>query len=147
VNEPQFDGFLKRMNGLYRATKGAHGRVRFLLLGPKSVAFNRLNVASEYRGGIDAKSINDLGLLSKTYPCFKLKLYSHTPCFRLTFIDEMEVAFAPYRFLGAGVFGPGLGQQAPHLLIRRDSIHSWSLYDTFERYFEQLWSARSTTAV
>jgi hypothetical protein len=141
VKEPQFQQFLRRMNALHAADP-AQGLVRFLILNPESDAFKQLEIASE--GSIDGSSIEELRLLSKAYPCFQVKLYSCVPCFRLTFIDGIELGFAPYRFLGCGVVRAGLGHEAPHLLVRRDNNWPWSLYETFERYFDQLWSARST---
>lgn len=151
--EAAFKDFLRQMNVTYIRNRNRHpqstrGQVRFLLMDPTSEAFREQQLASsQISQPIRTDSIERFVRLARdtdTYPCFQLRLYSWVPCFRLVFVDETELVFAPYRFYGNRVFSEQFGFESPQLKIKRDSQAPWSLYDAFEQHFEQLWNSATT---
>lgn len=132
VDDPGFEDFVKRIDLV-------EGSLRFLLIHPQGRSFVKLTELRQ--GKISSKSLAAFLKLKKRFPALRIKLYEDLPVFRLVFFDGHTLALSRYRLDHHGYFESKQGWDAPHLVI--SSTPSWTLYETFEEYFNNVWN-RST---
>lgn len=113
------------------------GRVRFLMINPKSKSFQLLKTM---RG--DHLKDNSTILfreMVKDFPCLEARYYDFLPCFRLIFIDNKTLAMSRYKLSQKHYIKSRKGWEAPHLVIEADK-GNWSLYEPFRSYYETVWN-------
>ena len=132
VFDSGFENFARRI-------QHTNGSLRFLLIHPEGRAFATLTDLRQ--GNISTKSLDAFLDLKKKYPSLRVKLYEDLPVFRLIFVDGQTLALSRYKLDHEGYFDSKQGWDAPHLVIASSS--RWSLYETFEDYFNNIWN-RST---
>jgi hypothetical protein len=129
VIRAEFVNFLKRIDG-------RKGLVRFLLLDPDSISFQKLH--GDRLGAISPEVLDHWNNLCKEFSCLEVRLYSQYPCFRLVFIDGKCLALSRYHSEREEYYKSRFGWDAPNLLFDADS--PWSLFDAFALYFGEVWS-------
>ena len=132
ISDPAFEGFVRRIHLV-------NGSLRFLLIHPEGRSFTTLTELRQ--GNISTTSLLNFAAIRKQYPILRVKLYEDLPEFRLVFFDGQNLAVSRYKLDHEGYFESKQGWDAPHLVI--SSAPTWSLYDTFEEYFNNIWN-RST---
>ncbi len=116
------------------------GQVRLLLLRPNCEACKK---ASKKRFPDDedalprrnTSSLLQLQDLQQQFPHLEIKLYEHSPFFRLTFSDKQTVSVGHYQQYWED------STETPLLVIEdgRDG-NEWSFFVAFSRYFKEEWS-------
>ena len=129
ISDPTFEGFLKRIQ-LTGST------VQFLLIHPHGRSFSALTELRE--GHISTKSLELFRAMRAKYPCLRVKLYEELPAFRLIFFDGQTAAVSRYKLDRQGYFDSKHGWDAPHVVLSADA--PWSLYHTFEDYYNSVWN-------
>lgn len=132
VDDSGFEDFAKRIDLV-------GGSLRFLLIHPQGRSYSKLTALRQ--GKISPASLTKFHHLKQKYPALRVKLYEELPVFRLVFFDGQTLALSRYKLDHHGYFQSQQGWDAPHLVI--SSVPQWSLFETFEEYFNNVWN-RST---
>ena len=132
VDDSGFEDFAKRIDLV-------GGSLRFLLIHPQGRSYSKLTALRQ--GKISPASLSKFHQLKQKYPSLRVKLYEELPVFRLVFFDGQTLALSRYKLDHHGYSQSQQGWDAPHLVI--SSVPQWSLFETFEEYFNNVWN-RST---
>lgn len=132
VQQPESKQMFEAM---LRRVQVAGGDVRFLLIDPKGTAYKELRDSRQ--GNISDSAINIWKSLVRKHSCLQVRLYNRLPTFRLSFLDDTELALSRYQLTSERHYQSKWGWEAPHVIVTNGG--DWSLYPCFERYFQDLW--------
>jgi hypothetical protein len=113
------------------------GSVDFLLFNPATEEGENFRIRRKIER-IDVSSFDVYRELSDRFDCLNVRLYYHSPNFRLIFYDGKELVMSRYRLDPEAHARQGFGWKAPHLIF--DSNSDWPLYYAFEEVFSRAWS-------
>lgn len=120
------------------------GKVRFLLIDPRSDSFQRMKAMRE--GALTDDSYKYWAELQNKYSdCLEIRLYDHIPSFRLQFLDDEILTVSRYRLDRSSFENSQYGWNAPHLIVSNttydddETHHYWSLYEAFQLLYDHIW--------
>ncbi len=132
---------------MLKRVKAAKGRVRFLLIDPRSDGYKRLKELRKDK--VPRDSYKRFQKLVKEYECLEVHLYDDLPSFRLQFVDQEYVAISRYYIEHELHAKKEFGWKNPHLIVRAEKIgdiqkgetqYQGSLYKSFEQLYEYIWT-------
>lgn len=113
----------------------SNGDVRFLIIDPDGDGYRRL---SELRKGhVSTDSVDKLRQLVREHKCFKVRMYSNLPAFRIIVIDDDVVSFSAYRLAAAAYLKTERGWESPHVVL--DPLAPYPLAEAFQLLFLETW--------
>jgi hypothetical protein len=144
------DDKIDLFKNMLERVSSANGKVRYLLINPKSESFERLKKLRKNK--VPNNSYNIFKKLAHKYPCLEVRLYDDLPSFRLQFVDQEYVAVSRYYIEHELHAKKDFGWKIPHLVVRAEKHkdirtgepdYQATLYKSFEQLYQYIWE-RST---
>ena len=132
---------------MLKKVKASKGRVRYLLVDPRSEGYRRLKELRQNK--VPSASYIQFKKLVKKYDCLEVRLYDDIPSFRLQFVDQEYVAVSRYYIEHELHAKKEFGWKIPHLIIRAERLgdiqkgeteYQGTLYKSFEQLYEYIWA-------
>lgn len=141
------DDKLELLENMLERVKASNGKVRYLLINPKSESYQTLKRLRQNR--VPSSSYEKFKKLMEKYQCLEVRLYDDLPSFRLQFVDQEYVTVSRYYFEHELHAEKNFGWKIPHLIVRAEKVgniqegqieYQGTLYKSFEQLYQYIWA-------